>query len=157
MAGYARSNQSQSRAASNRGTEESPVVRWILITIALLFAVIFLLLPLVNVFAQAFSKGLGVYFAALSDPDALAAIKLTLKVAAIVVPLNVVFGLAAGWAIAKFNFRGKSMLNTLIDLPFSVSPVVAGLMYVLLFGLQGHFGQWLADHDVSIIFALPGI
>jgi sulfate transport system permease protein len=157
MAGYARSNQSQSRAASNRGTEESPVVRWILITIALLFAVIFLLLPLVNVFAQAFSKGLGVYFAALSDPDALAAIKLTLKVAAIVVPLNVVFGLAAGWAIAKFNFRGKSMLNTLIDLPFSVSPVVAGLMYVLLFGLQGHFGQWLADHNVTIIFALPGI
>jgi sulfate transport system permease protein len=157
MAGYVRSNRSASRTASNRGTEESPFVRWILITIALLFTIVFLLLPLLNVFAQAFSKGLGVYFAALTEPDAIAAIKLTLKVAAIVVPLNVLFGLAAGWAIAKFNFRGKSMLNTLIDLPFSVSPVVAGLMYVLLFGLQGFFGPWLADHDVSIIFALPGI
>lgn len=157
MAGYVRSNRSASRTASNRGTEESPVVRWILITIALLFAIIFLLLPLLNVFAQAFSKGLGVYFAALTEPDAIAAIKLTLKVAAIVVPLNVLFGLAAGWAIAKFNFRGKSMLNTLIDLPFSVSPVVAGLMYVILFGLQGFFGPWLADHNIAIIFALPGI
>src|SRR4051812_38996288 len=157
MAGYAKANRTPCREASNRGTEESAVVRWILITIALLFALVFLLLPLVNVFAQAFSKGWRVYVRALTEEDSRAAIKLTLQVAAITVPLNVLFGLAAAWAIAKFNFRGKSMLNTLIDLPFSVSPVVAGLMYVLLFGLQGHFGQWLADHDLKVIFALPGI
>jgi sulfate transport system permease protein len=157
MAGYAKTSRTPCREASNRGTEESAVVRWILITIALLFALVFLLLPLVNVFAQAFSKGWRVYVRALTEEDSRAAIKLTLQVAAITVPLNVLFGLAAAWAIAKFNFRGKSMLNTLIDLPFSVSPVVAGLMYVLLFGLQGHFGQWLADHDLKIIFALPGI
>ena len=157
MAGYARTKRTAATDASRRGTEESPIVRWILITIALAFALIFLLLPLVNVFAQAFSKGWTVYLRALTDPDSLAAIKLTLTVAVITVPLNVLFGLAAAWAIAKFNFRGKSLLNTLIDLPFSVSPVVAGLMYVLLFGLQGQFGQWLSDHDIRIIFALPGI
>src|ERR1043165_5129493 len=157
MAGYAKGRVMASREASNRGTEESAAVRWILISIACLFGLVLLLLPLVNVFAQAFSKGWRVYMRALTDEDSLAAIRLTLKVAAITVPLNVLFGLAAAWAIAKFNFRGKSMLNTLIDLPFSVSPVVAGLMYVLLFGLQGHFGQWLADHDLKIIFALPGI
>jgi len=132
-------------------------VKWLLISVALGFTGVFLLLPLINVFAQALGKGWHAYVDALTHPDSWSAIKLTLLVAAISVPLNVVFGLAAAWAIAKFDFRGKSILNTLIDLPFSVSPVVAGLMYVLLFGLQGYFGPWLADHDVKIIFAVPGI
>ena len=157
MAAYIKAKRSGASTASVRGTEESPFFKWLLISIALLFALVFLLLPLINVFAQALSKGWTVYWQALSDPDSLAAIKLTLWVAAISVPLNVLFGLASAWAIAKFSFRGKSLLNTLIDLPFSVSPVVAGLMYVLLFGLQGHFGQWLADHNIKIIFAVPGI
>jgi sulfate transport system permease protein len=157
MPGNPKSKRLDLRTASRRGTEESPLVKWLLISLALGFAVIFLLLPLVNVFAQAFSNGWKAYLDALTHPDSLAAIKLTLLVAAITVPLNVAFGLAAAWSIAKFEFRGKSLLNTLIDLPFSVSPVVAGLMYVLLFGLQGHFGQWLADHNLKIIFAVPGI
>lgn len=157
MGGYIKSRQPGSTTASRRGTEESVLVKWLLISVALLFAVVFLLLPLVNVFAQAFSKGWRVYLEALTHPYAWSAIKLTLVVAAISVPLNCVFGLAAAWAIAKFDFRGKSLLNTLIDLPFSVSPVVAGLMYVLLFGLQGFFGPWLQAHDIQIIFALPGI
>ena len=150
-------NKSQRASKSRRGTEESPVVKWLLILIALLFSVVFLLLPLANVFIQALSKGWQVYWNSLTEPDSWSAIKLTLLVAAISVPLNLVFGLAAAWAIAKFDFRGKSLLNTLIDLPFAVSPVVAGLMYVLLFGLQGHFGHWLAEHDIKIIFAVPGI
>ena len=133
------------------------MAKWFLITIALVFSVLFLLLPLLNVFAQAFGKGLQGYWNALTEPDSVSAIKLTLLVAGITVPLNVVFGLAAAWAIAKFKFPGKSFLITMIDLPFSVSPVVAGLMYVLLFGLQGHFGQWLAEHEIKIIFAVPGI
>jgi len=157
MAAYIKSKRPGASTASVRGTEESPFFKWLLISVALLFALVFLLLPLINVFAQALSKGWRVYWQALSDPDSIAAIKLTLLVAAISVPLNVLFGLASAWAIAKFSFRGKSLLNTLIDLPFSVSPVVAGLMYVLLFGLQGHFGQWLADHNIKIIFAVPGI
>src|ERR1041385_7605454 len=160
MAGTVKRNPKNHRAAhekSLRGTEESPLAKWILISIALVFCLIFLLLPLVNVFVQALSKGWSSYEAALSSPDAWAAIRLTLLVAVISVPLNVLFGLAASWAIAKFNFRGKSLLNTLIDLPFSVSPVVAGLMYVLLFGLQGYFGEWLNDRDIRIIFAVPGI
>ncbi|HEY7958892.1 MAG TPA: sulfate ABC transporter permease subunit CysW [Sphingomicrobium sp.] len=128
-----------------------------LILCALVFIGFFLLLPLVAVFAEALAKGFGTYTAALVDPDALSAIELTLLVAAISVPLNVVFGLCAAWAIAKFDFRGKSVLCTLIDLPFSVSPVVAGLVYVLLFGAQGWFGPWLIDHGVRIIFAVPGI
>src|SRR6185369_1871434 len=115
------------------------------------------LLPLVNVFAQAFSKGLHVYWNSLTEPDSWAAIRLTLLVAAISVPLNVLFGVAAAWAIAKFEFRGKSLLTTLIDLPFSVLPIAADLMFVLLFGLQGYFGKWLAAHDLKIIFAIPGI
>jgi sulfate transport system permease protein len=123
----------------------------------LLFTGMFLLLPLINVFAQAFGKGWMAYKNALIDPDTLAAIKLTLLVAAISVPLNVTFGLAAAWCIAKFRFRGKSLLITLIDLPFSVSPVVAGLMFVVLFGLQGFFGKYLNEHDIRIIFAVPGI
>jgi len=149
--------RSASRIQSQRGTEEPPLIKWTLIALALVFSAVFLLLPLVNVFAQAFSKGLLVYWNSLTEPDSWSAIRLTLTVAAISVPLNVLFGVAAAWAIAKFEFRGKSLLTTLIDLPFSVSPVVAGLMFVLLFGLQGYFGQWLDAHDLKIIFAIPGI
>ena len=143
--------------ASRRGTEESPLIKWTLILVALAFCAVFLLLPLINVFAQAFAKGWRYYLGALTNPDSFSAIKLTLVVAAISVPLNVIFGLAAAWAVAKFEFRGKSLLITLIDLPFSVSPVVAGLMFVVLFGLQGFFGKWLDAHEIKIIFAVPGI
>jgi sulfate transport system permease protein len=128
-----------------------------LIVVALGFCLVFLLLPLVNVFAQALARGWAYYVRALVHPDSWAAIRLTLLVAGISVPLNVLFGLAAAWAIAKFEFRGKSVLITLIDLPFSVSPVVAGLMFVVLFGLQGFFGPWLDARDLKIIFAVPGI
>jgi len=157
MAGIARKRWSASHAKSQRGAEESPLAKWTLIAIALVFCLVFLLLPLVNVFAQAFAKGWTAYWQALTHPDSWAAIKLTLLVAAISLPLNVVFGLAASWAIAKFEFRGKALLITLIDLPFSVSPVVAGLMFIMLFGLQGYFGPWLQAHDLKIIFAVPGI
>ncbi|KND61869.1 Sulfate transport system permease protein CysW [Candidatus Burkholderia verschuerenii] len=136
---------------------EPRLVRWLLTGIALAFLALFLLVPLVAVFVQAFAKGFDYYFESLKDPDAWAAIKLTLMTAAIAVPLNVAFGLAASCAIAKFEFRGKALLTTLIDLPFSVSPVISGLIYVLMFGAQGWFGPWLADHDVQIIFAVPGI
>ena len=145
------------RAQSQRGTEEPSLVKWTLIALALAFSLLFLLLPLVNVFAQALAKGWQVYWTSLTEPDSWAAIRLTVIVAAITVPLNVLFGVAAAWTIAKFEFRGKSLLTTLIDLPFSVSPVVAGLMFVLLFGLQGYFGKWLDSHNVKIIFAIPGI
>ena len=131
--------------------------RVLLIAAALAFLALMLLLPLVTVFTQALSAGLGGFVEAVRQPDALAAMRLTLLVAAIAVPANVVFGLAASWAITKFDFPGKSILTSLIDLPFSVSPVVSGLVYVLLFGSQGWFGTWLADHDISIIFAVPGI
>jgi len=144
-------------AASQRGTQESPLVRWTLTGLALAFAAVFLFLPLVNVFAQALAKGWRTYWTAVSDPDSLAAIRLTVTVALITVPLNVAFGLAAAWAIAKFEFRGKSILVTLIDLPFSISPVVTGLMFVLLFGLQGYFGPWLEAHNFKVIFAMPGM
>ncbi|HEY9509331.1 MAG TPA: sulfate ABC transporter permease subunit CysW [Verrucomicrobiae bacterium] len=157
MAGIVKSKLTGSRQQSQRGTEESPFVKWLLISVALIFCLVFLLLPLANVFAQAFGKGWKAYWGALSHPDSWSAIKLTLLVAAISVPINVVFGLSASWAIAKFKFRGRSLLITLIDLPFSVSPVVAGLMFVVLFGLQGFFGHWLDDHDIKIIFAVPGI
>jgi len=142
---------------SERGTEESPLVKWTLITIALVFCAVFLLIPLINVFAQALAKGLMYYRSALTHPDSVSAMRLTLLVAGIAVPLNVIFGLAAAWCIAKFEFRGKPMLITLIDLPFSVSPVVAGLMLVVLFGLQGYLGRWLTAHDIRIIFAVPGV
>lgn len=132
-------------------------VRALLITLALSFAALFLLVPLVAVFAEAFRKGWQAYVAAIIDPDALSAIRLTLLTAAIAVPLNLVFGVAAAWSIAKFEFRGKSLLLTLIDLPFSVSPVISGLIYVLLFGAHGWFGAWLIEHDVQILFAVPGI
>ena len=142
---------------------ETPSTReplWVkvgLIAVALAFFTVFLLFPLVAVFVEAFRKGAGAYLAALANEDALAAVKLTLLTAAIAVPLNLVFGVAAAWAIAKFEFPGKRVLITLIDLPFSVSPVISGLIYVLLFGAQGWFGEWLAAHDIKILFAVPGI
>ncbi|HEX6092086.1 MAG TPA: sulfate ABC transporter permease subunit CysW [Dongiaceae bacterium] len=128
-----------------------------LIAIAIIFLTLFLLLPLVSVFVEAFRAGLGAYWSAIVEPDAVAAIRLTLLVAAIAVPANVVFGIAAAWAIAKFEFAGKSLLTTLIDLPFSVSPVVSGLIYVLLFGAHGWFGPWLKAHDIHIIFTVSGL
>jgi sulfate transport system permease protein len=138
-------------------TTESRAARVILTGIAVAFLGLFLVLPLAAVFAEALRKGLGAYFDSFADPDALAAIRLTLTVAAIAVPLNLVFGVAAAWAVTKFEFRGKSLLITLIDLPFSVSPVVSGLVYVLLFGAQGLFGPFLQRHGIEVIFALPGI
>jgi sulfate transport system permease protein len=132
-------------------------VRAVLIATALTFLGLCLLLPLLAVFVEALRQGLGAYLAGITEPDALTAIRLTLLVAAIAVPLNLVFGVAAAWAIAKFEFKGKSLLTTLIDLPFSVSPVIAGLIYVLLFGAQGLLGPWLAEHDIKIVFAVPGI
>jgi sulfate transport system permease protein len=143
------------RKATN--TLEPGWVRYALITVALLFLTLFLFVPLVAVFAEALKNGWSTYKEAILDPDALSAIKLTLIAAVISVPLNLVFGVAAAWAIAKFDFRGKSILLTLIDLPFSVSPVIAGLIYVLMFGSQGWFGPWLMDHDIKILFAVPGI
>ena len=131
-------------------TAESPVVRRLLVAAALLFLGLFLIMPLLAVFAQAFAKGAGFYFKTLADPQALSAIKLTFLTAGIAVPMNCVFGLAAAWAITKFAFPGKNILTTLIDLPFSVSPVIAGLAYVLVFGAQGWFGPWLIAHDIRI-------
>ncbi|MBV9045891.1 MAG: sulfate ABC transporter permease subunit CysW [Alphaproteobacteria bacterium] len=138
-------------------TKDHPLMRWSLTLVALSFIGLFLVLPLVMVFSEALSQGFMAAWDAINEPDALAAVRLTLIAAAIAVPLNAVFGIAASWAVAKFDFWGKGFLVTLIDLPFSVSPVVSGLVYVLLFGLQGWFGSYLADHDIKIIFALPGI
>ena len=132
-------------------------MRYTLITVALLFMLLFLVLPLAAVFAEALRKGFGAYLDGLREPDAWSAIKLTLITAAIAVPLNLVFGVAAAWCIAKYEFRGKAFLTTLVDLPFSVSPVVAGLVYVLMFGANGWIGPWLQEHDIKIIFAVPGI
>jgi sulfate/thiosulfate transport system permease protein len=148
---------SASRFEANVATRDSRFVRVTVLTVGLTFFVVFLLLPLIAVFAEALRKGFGVYAAALTEPDAVSAIRLTLLAAAIAVPLNLVFGVAAAWAIAKFEFPGKQLLITLIDLPFSVSPVVAGLVYVLIFGAQGWIGPWLSAHDIKIIFAVPGI
>ena len=145
------------RYESNPATREAPWVRWTLLTLGLGFFALFLILPLVAVFTEALRKGFDVYLAALIEEDAVSAIKLTLIATVIAVPLNLVFGVSAAWAIAKHDFRGKQLLITLIDLPFSVSPVVAGLIYVLLFGAQGWFGPWLQAHDLKIIFAVPGI
>jgi len=144
-------------ATPRAATSEAPWVRRLLIGVALAFLTLFLFVPLVAVFFEAFKKGWDVYLAAIIEPDARSAIGLTLTAAAISVPLNLVFGISAAWAIAKFDFRGKNLLLTLIDLPFSVSPVIAGLIYVLVFGLQGWFGGWLQDHDLKVIFAVPGI
>ncbi|MGH8492579.1 MAG: sulfate ABC transporter permease subunit CysW [Moraxellaceae bacterium] len=148
----ASSNTNRSRA-----TSESWWIRAVLIGVALLFLSVFLLAPLAAVFAEAFRKGGEAYFTAIKDPDAISAIKLTLIAAGISVPLNLVFGVSAAWAIAKFEFRGKQLLVTLIDLPFAVSPVIAGLIYVLMFGAHGLFGEWLYEHDIKILFAVPGI
>ncbi len=145
------------RFETNPATRESPWVRRLILVLALGFFALFLLLPLATVFAEALRKGLGVYLAALTEPDAVSALELTLLAAVIAVPLNLVFGVWAAWLVTKFDFRGKSFLTTLIDLPFSVSPVVAGLIYVLIFGAQGWFGPWLQAHDVKVIFAVPGI
>jgi len=138
-------------------TTEPTWLRYGLILIAVGFLGLFVVMPLIAVFAQALEKGWGVYWAAVTEPDALSAIRLTLLATGIAVPLNLVFGLAAAWAIARFQFRGKNVLITLIDLPFAVSPVIAGLIYVLMFGAQGWFGPWLGRHDIKIIFAVPGI
>jgi sulfate transport system permease protein len=146
----------QVKPASDARADPTPM-RWAIIGITIAFLTLFVLVPLANVFAQAFSKGLDAYFAAIRNPDALAAIELTLIVAAISVGLNLVFGIVAAWAITKYEFAGKSLLITVMDLPFSVSPVIAGLVFVLLFGAQGYLGPWLQAHDIKIIFALPGI
>lgn len=142
---------------SQTSLQEPKAVRWILICLALTFLALFLILPLITIFITAFQKGWQVYVAAITHPDALAAIKLTLIVVLITVPINAVFGVIAAWAITKFNFRGKNILITIIDLPFAVSPVIAGLIFILLFGAQGLFGEWLFYHDIKVVFALPGI
>ena len=152
-----RPSSSATRFEGRVATRDSRLVKSVILFVSLTFFVLFILLPLVLVFVEAFRKGADTYVASLTDPDAVAAIKLTLLAAAIAVPLNLVFGVAAAWAIARFEFRGKQFLITLIDLPFSVSPVVAGLVYVLVFGAHGWFGAWLQDHDFKIIFAVPGI
>jgi sulfate transport system permease protein len=145
------------KTPGGRPITEPPLVRWGLTAIALTFLALFLALPLAAVFSQAFEKGLSVYLAAIREPDTLSSIKLTLITAAVAVPLNLVFGVMASWAIAKFSFPGKNLLITLIDLPFSVSPVISGLIYVLIFGRQGWLGPWLEAHDIRIVFAVPGI
>ncbi|HXH44608.1 MAG TPA: sulfate ABC transporter permease subunit CysW [Bradyrhizobium sp.] len=152
----ARARANAAAARENLRTEPR-AVRVVVIALAMLFLSVFVVLPLVVVFAQAFSRGILAYIAALAEPEAWAAIKLTLIVAAISVGLNLVFGLVAAWAISKFDFPGKTFLITLIDLPFSVSPVISGLVFVLLFGAQGYFGSWLREHDIQILFAMPGI
>ncbi len=151
------SARAHAAAARDNLRTEPRAVRIVVIALAVLFLSVFVVLPLVVVFAQAFSRGILAYLAALAEPEALAAIRLTLLVAAISVGLNLVFGLVAAWAIAKFEFPGKTFLITLIDLPFSVSPVISGLVFVLLFGAQGYFGSWLREHDIQILFAVPGI
>ena len=148
---------SASRFEANIATRDARWVKLLVLGLGLTFFVVFLLLPLITVFVEALRKGWGTYLVALVEPDAAAAIRLTLLAAAIAVPLNLIFGVAAAWAIAKFDFSGKQFLITFIDLPFSVSPVVAGLIYVLVFGAQGWFGPWLSEHDIKIIFAVPGI
>ena len=145
------------RAVQSSARQDDLVVRWVIVGAAVAFLAIFIVLPLIAVFAQAFSRGIVPYLAAITEPDALAAIRLTLTIAVISVSVNLVFGLIAAWAIAKFEFRGKSLLITFIDLPFSVSPVVSGLVFVLLFGAQGLVGPWLTAHGVQMIFAVPGI
>lgn len=145
------------RFEANAATRDPQWVKWLVLGLSLSFFALFLLAPLIAVFVEAFRKGWEAYVAAIVEPDALSAIRLTLIAAAIAVPLNIAFGVAAAWAITKFDFHGKHILVTLIDLPFSVSPVIAGLIYVLVFGSQGWFGPWLLEHDIKIIFAVPGI
>lgn len=145
------------RFENNPATSEPTWVKWLILSIALAFFGLFLLMPLLAVFTEGLRKGLDTYWGAITHPDTLAAIRLTLLATFIAVPLNMVFGIAAAWSITKFDFRGKQLLTTLIDLPFSVSPVVAGLMYVLVFGVNGWFGEWLVAHNMKVIFAVPGI
>lgn len=151
------SNALAAKLQSRDATREPAWVRYTLITIALIFFLSCLILPLILVFVEAFKQGMAVYVNALVSPDTLSAVKLTLLTAAIAVPLNMVFGVAAAWSVAKFHFRGKSFLTTLIDMPFSVSPVIAGLMLVLIFGTQGWMGTWLMDHDIKVLYAVPAI
>lgn len=151
------SNALAEKLQSRDATREPTWVRYTLIAIAFIFFLSCLILPLILVFVEAFKQGVGVYAQALVHPDTLSAVKLTLLTAAIAVPLNVVFGIAVAWAVAKFNFRGKSILTTLIDMPFSVSPVIAGLMLVLIFGTQGWMGGWLMEHDIKVLYAVPAI
>jgi len=148
---------SERRQTMATATSEARLTRVVLVLVALAFLAVCLILPLAAVFTEALRNGIGAYLASFQDPDAVAAIRLTLMVAAIAVPLNLVFGIAASWAVAKYEFKGKSLLITLIDLPFSISPVVSGLVLVLMFGAHGLFGEWLNSHGVQIIFALPGI
>jgi sulfate transport system permease protein len=156
MAGYVHASRHHA-ASHHRPLTEPAAVRWALITIALLFLGLFLAVPLVMVFKEALAKGWDAYRAAIGDDDAVSALRLTLLIAAIAVPSNLLFGVSAGWAIAKFRFPGRQLLLTLIDLPFAVSPVVSGLIFVLMFGRRGWFGPWLFDHDIKIIFAVPGM
>ncbi|MGE7094037.1 sulfate ABC transporter permease subunit CysW [Lysinibacillus sp. NPDC048646] len=149
--------QKNKEASKPAALQEPRFIRYSLTFIALAFLAFFIVLPLVSIFITAFQKGAAVYFAAITNPDALSAIKLTLIVVAIAVPLNAIFGVMAAWALTKFNFKGKNLLLTLVDLPFAVSPVIAGLIFILLFGAQGLFGDWLFAHDIKIVFALPGI
>ena len=157
QASGSRSGAGRPKPEAGRGLTEPAPVRWLLIATALGFLGLFLVVPLAAVFVEAFSKGLNAYVSAVSEPDALAAVKLTLIAAAIAVPLNMLFGLCAAWAIGKFDFPGKNLLTTLIDLPFAVSPVISGLVFVLLFGRQGYWGPWLSAHGIKVIFAVPGI
>jgi sulfate transport system permease protein len=157
MAGSAPHAHVAQRSTPTRQLTEPPAVRWTLIIVALAFLTLFLALPLVTVFIEAFSRGVGAYLDAIRQPDALAALRLTLLAAAFAVPANLIFGVCAGWAIAKFSFPGKNVLLTFIDLPFAVSPVISGMVFVLLFGRQGFFGPWLAGNDIRIVFAVPGI
>jgi len=157
MAGVVSYHSSGRVQTREKHITETPVVRWILIGIAVLFITVMIILPLGVVMVEALKKGTDVYFAAISHSDALAALKLTIITALIVVPLNAIFGLLIAWAVSKFKFRGKQVLMTLIDLPFAVSPVIAGLVFVLIFGAQGFLGPWLSEHDIKVIFAVPGI
>ncbi|MBT2737347.1 sulfate ABC transporter permease subunit CysW [Bacillus sp. ISL-7] len=157
MAGKVPIQYSSTPLQTTARNSEPRLVRWLLITLALAFLGLFLVLPLVAIFIKAFDKGIAVFLEAVSNPDALSAIKLTLVITLITVPLNAIFGVAAAWAVTKFNFKGKSLLITIIDLPFAISPVIAGLVFVLLFSAHGLFGQWLIDHNIKIIFAVPGI
>ncbi|MCY9017013.1 sulfate ABC transporter permease subunit CysW [Priestia megaterium] len=158
MAGHVPMQHAKTTVKLNHSSLKEPkVVQWLLTFIALAFLALFLVLPLITIFLTAFQKGLETYLAAITNPDALAAIKLTLIVVLITVPLNAVFGVVAAWLITKFDFKGKNILITLIDLPFAVSPVIAGLVFILLFGAQGLFGEWLFNQDIKIVFAIPGI
>lgn len=157
MAGAITAHLSEEASTRPKHITESTGVRIVLIVIAMLFLGLVVILPLASIFIEAFKKGFEVYKASILDPDALSALRLTLLVALIAVPLNTVFGVAAAWAISKFRFKGKNFLITLIDLPFAVSPVIAGLIYILMFGAQGFFGPWLDEHGIQIVFALPGI